>query len=63
LIQQLRTMTGLLGTKEVCDLLGVSKLGLHKWTKRGVIPHFRLGDRLKFDPQVLASWLGEREVV
>lgn len=45
-----------LSTEQVCDLFGLSKMGLYKLAKKGGIPHFRVGDRIKFDSVTLLRW-------
>ena len=42
-----------LDTVQVQAMFGYSKMGLHKLTKQGQIPHFRCGGRIKFDPIAL----------
>lgn len=61
-IDQLRSAGGMLDSSKVCALLGMTQSGLLKLTKAGKIPHYRLGDRIKFDPVVLASWVDERRI-
>lgn len=51
-----------LSTEQVCAIFGLSKMGLYKLAKKGGIPHFRVGDRIKFDPIVLARWWNEARV-
>lgn len=51
-----------LSTDEAAALLGVSKWLLLQETKRGHIPHKRLGRRLLYSRQRLLEWLGAEPV-
>jgi excisionase family DNA binding protein len=51
-----------LSTDEAAALLGVSKWLLLQETKRGHIPHKRLGRRLLYSRQRLLEWLGAEQV-
>ena len=61
LIEQLTQMRGLIDAQKTASLLGMHKDKLYKEAKAGEIPHFRILGRVKFDPQVLAEWLKQRE--
>jgi excisionase family DNA binding protein len=45
---------------ELSRLLGVHKLTIYRAAKSGVLPHFRVGTCVRFDPRAIASWLRER---
>ncbi|WP_158788599.1 helix-turn-helix domain-containing protein [Granulicella sp. L46] len=47
---------GALTAHEVADLFNVSCRTVHKHAKDGVMPSFRIGDSVRFDPLVLADW-------
>jgi len=51
-----------LNTAEVCAMFGFSRMGLHKMTRKGAIPHFRCGSRIKFDAILLLRWYEEQMV-
>jgi excisionase family DNA binding protein len=48
-----------LSTDEAAALLGVSKWLLLQQTKRGQIPHKRIGRRLLYSRTRLLEWLGD----
>ncbi len=51
----------LLNVDEAAELLGVAKGTVYHWACRGHIPAVRLTRRcLRFDPEQLAAWVGER---
>ena len=37
--------------RETADILGISLVTLHEWTKNGVIPAKRIGTRIRYDKQ------------
>lgn len=62
LIPRLRAMKNLLPLNDVAEMIGVHRLTLHGWVRKGTIPHFRLAGRIKFEPQAVADWLEKRHV-
>lgn len=54
-------------TKEICDIqtlssyLKVSVSEIRKLVRSKRIPHFRIGNRLKFDLKKINSWLDDLE--
>lgn len=38
----------LLNIKQVCDLLKISKVTLHKWKRVGKIPYYRISNKIYF---------------
>jgi predicted DNA-binding transcriptional regulator AlpA len=61
-IAKLKTKQGLIDAKEVARLLNMNKEVLYRRVKAGLVPHFRILGKVKFDPVVLAEWLEERQV-
>ncbi|MCH8904207.1 MAG: helix-turn-helix domain-containing protein [Bacteroidetes bacterium] len=46
----------LLKIEEVQDLLSVSKVTIHKWKKKGILPYYKLNRRLYFKKsEILAA--------
>lgn len=62
LIDRLRKCTSYLTLQEGADLLGIHTMTLRKWAKAGKIQSLRIGDQIKFDPNVLADWLSARSI-
>jgi excisionase family DNA binding protein len=60
LIDKLRKRTGYLTLQETADLLGIHEMTLRKWVKARKIQAVRIGDQIKFDPNVVADWLAAR---
>ena len=54
-------------TKEICDIkelseyLKISVSEIRKLVRAKRIPHFRLGNRIKFDLKKINSWLDDLE--
>ncbi|HAC74039.1 MAG TPA: hypothetical protein DCF46_10625 [Porphyromonadaceae bacterium] len=51
--QQVKEETGeererLLTTDETCEFLRCSKPTLHRWKKRGIVPHVRIGTNIRY---------------
>lgn len=41
---------------DLCRFLGVSKRWVHEHTRRNVIPCYRFGVALRFDPEEVRAW-------
>ena len=50
----------LLDVDEIAELLGVPKSWIYDRTRRGKIPHRKLGKYLRFDPEAIQKWLEEQ---
>ncbi len=37
-----------LSRKEVCELLGISLVTIHEWSKKGILYPYRMGNRIRF---------------
>lgn len=49
-----------LKAKELAGLLNVSHITLLKQAKRGLIPSFRVGTCVRFEPKETAEWLAKQ---
>ena len=61
-VEQLRAKNGLIHAEELASLLGMNRDKLYQKTKAGEVPHYRVLGRVKYDPQIIADWLEQREV-
>ncbi len=52
----------LLTIKEVRDLLNVPRSWLYERTRKGEIPHVKLGKYVRFDREELLQWINKRRV-
>lgn len=52
----------LLTVADLCRWLKVPKATVYDWTHTGVIPHYKLGRLLRFDPREVQAWLNARRV-
>jgi hypothetical protein len=59
-IEELRAKRGLMDAKPMAEILGMHLDVLYRKSKEGLIPHFRILGRVKYDPQVITDWLEER---
>jgi putative molybdopterin biosynthesis protein len=53
-------LKALLTVQEVADLLRVHRNTVYEWVSRGEMRAIRVGNRLRFDPEDVSRWLGER---
>jgi excisionase family DNA binding protein len=61
LIEELRRRRTYLATREVMELLHVTRNTLCAWVRRGRITAIRIGNGYVFDPHLLADWLSKRQ--
>ena len=54
-------MQKLLGINELSEYLSISKGTLYYWTCSKQIPYYKVGKRVKFKPEEIEKWLGERK--
>ena len=51
-----------LKAQEVADFLGVTRQHVYKLAAKGLIPSFRVGKAVRFDPSAIAVWLQEKKL-
>jgi excisionase family DNA binding protein len=61
LIEQLMRRTTYLSTREVMEVLQVTRNTLCEWVRKGRIRAIRIGNAYAFDPHLLADWLVKRQ--
>ena len=49
-----------LTAKELAELLNVSPITIFKQAKKGIIPCFRIGTCVRFEPKKTADWLSRQ---
>ena len=54
-IEELRARRGLIDAGGMAEILGMNLDVLYRKTKDGLVPHFRILGRVKYDPQVIAD--------
>ena len=57
LAEQVEKTTHALTVPEVAKLCRMSTMTIYRQVKQGRIPHFKIGDSVRFDPKTLAIWL------
>ena len=57
LASKLLARHSLMTADEVAKILGVSRLTVMRWAKRGVLPSVRFRNKVMFDPGNIARWL------
>jgi excisionase family DNA binding protein len=63
IVNHLRRRNTALTSAELCDLINVHPVTLREWTREGRIPAYRIGREWRYDPDRVADWLDDREVV
>ena len=61
LIQILESREEALNVTQVAELLGISEKKVYHLAAAGVLPSFRVGKAVRFDPQDLADWLRRKK--
>ena len=46
----------LITVKELSDSTGIKKSTLYLWTARGTIPHYKIGQLVRFNPEEVEVW-------
>jgi excisionase family DNA binding protein len=54
-------MGKLLNASELAGLLGMSRVWVYKAAERGMLPFYRVGDAIRFDPGEIRSYLEARK--
>jgi excisionase family DNA binding protein len=62
LIETLKSRTGALKVAELAKLFGVTPQHIYKMAANGSIPSFRISGSVRFDPDEIAAWLGEKRL-
>jgi excisionase family DNA binding protein len=60
LIRRLQEGKTALKAQDLAQLFGVTQQHIYKLAATGVIPSFRVGCAVRFDPSVVADWLKKR---
>jgi excisionase family DNA binding protein len=54
-------MENLLNSQQVAELLGMSKVWVYKAVESGLLPFYRVGDAIRFDPKEIEAYLESRK--
>jgi excisionase family DNA binding protein len=54
-------MEELLNSQQVADLLGMSKVWVYKQAESGLLPFYRVGEGIRFDPEEIDAYLDSRK--
>jgi excisionase family DNA binding protein len=54
-------MEKLLNSQQIADLLGMSKIWVYKAAESGLLPFYRVGDAIRFDPEEIEGYLKSRK--
>jgi len=60
IVQTLESKEHALKAAELAKLLGVTRQHIYKMAAASVIPSFRVGAAVRFDPRQIAEWLTRR---
>ena len=56
------TVEKLLNVDELSEWLGIEKSTIYAWTSKNIIPHIKLGSRLRFRESDIREWLDTKAV-
>jgi len=59
-VQELRSMQSLLSVKEVAKIIGSCIATVRRYATSGKLAYVRIGNRLRFDPSVVAEFIEGR---
>lgn len=59
-VQELRSMRSLLNVRQVATIMCVCTTTVRRYSASGKLPHVRFGNRLRFDPSVVANYFEGR---
>jgi len=54
-------MENLLNSGQVAEKLGMSEVWVYKEAEKGLLPYYRVGDALRFDPDDIRAYLNQRK--
>jgi excisionase family DNA binding protein len=57
LVERLKANKSALKAQDLAEIFGVTQQHIYKLAAKGVIPSFRVGRAVRFDPSVVADWL------
>ena len=57
LVHKLQEGKTALKARDLAQLFGVTQQHIYKLAAKGVLPSFRIGAAVRFDPSVVADWL------
>ena len=60
--RELASTQELLTVEELGRWLKIPKATVYDWTHTGVIPHYKVGRLVRFDPQEIEAWLEARRI-
>ena len=63
LVTRLKQRSGAIRVSELARILTMNLTTVYQMVEEGRIPHYRIGDSIRFDPVRVASWLAEQEIV
>jgi excisionase family DNA binding protein len=59
-VQELRSMRSLLSVRQVANIIGSCIATVRRYAATGKLVYVRIGNRLRFDPSVVAAFLESR---
>jgi excisionase family DNA binding protein len=57
LVEELEAKRGAIKVADLTRILGVDDKHIYRMAARGLLPSFRVGAAVRFDPQEVAKWL------
>jgi excisionase family DNA binding protein len=50
----------LISPEELADGIGVARVTVYQWVRRGVIPYLKIEGVVRFDPEEIGQWLKDK---
>lgn len=50
-----------LSVKDVMGMFGVSRITIYNWTKKNGLPHYKIGETLRFKEEEVLQWLESKK--
>ena len=60
LLKRLEAAKNALKARDLADMFGETQQHIYKLAAKGIIPSFRIGSAVRFDPSAVANWLKRR---
>lgn len=63
ILEKLDACDGLLSAPQLARLLGLHRQTVYEQASSGKLPFIRIGTAVRFDPAIIARWLGPRGAI
>ena len=60
--ERLAAFKGGINVEQVAEILGLSEAMIYKMAKNGLLPHYRIGTSVRFDPRAISEWYDKQVI-